>query len=79
MRLLKWTPFFDIEEESLKVLVKSSSPSLHLHMINPQIIDQATASYSCPYVVDVLVVLDITTKYLNKIDGFRKHVIFAEI
>ncbi|KAL0927679.1 hypothetical protein M5K25_001877 [Dendrobium thyrsiflorum] len=76
MRLLKWTPFFDVKEESPIVPIWISFPNLRLHFFNSYVLhalgsifgrplqtDQATASRSRPSVARVLVEVDITKKH----------------
>ncbi|KAI0503566.1 hypothetical protein KFK09_014500 [Dendrobium nobile] len=80
MRLLKWTPDFDVRHESPIVPIWVSFPNLRLHFFNSQILfglasilgrplqmDQATASVSRPSVARVLVEVDISKKYPNEI------------
>ncbi|KAI0503720.1 hypothetical protein KFK09_014659 [Dendrobium nobile] len=80
MRLLKWTSFFDVKEESPIVPIWISFPNLRLHFFNnhvlhalgsifgrPLQIDQATANRSRPSVARVLVEIDITKKHPKEI------------
>ncbi|PKU64639.1 hypothetical protein MA16_Dca015900 [Dendrobium catenatum] len=80
MRLLKWTPYFDIKEESPIVPIWVSFPNLRLHFFNPNVLhalgsifgrplksDQATTSRSRPSVARILVELDITKKQPREI------------
>ncbi|KAL0904564.1 hypothetical protein M5K25_026691 [Dendrobium thyrsiflorum] len=73
MRILKWTPFFDIHEESPIVPVWISFPNLRLHFFNPKVLhalgstDQATASRTRPSVARVLVEIDITKNHTKEI------------
>ncbi|PKU71064.1 hypothetical protein MA16_Dca017053 [Dendrobium catenatum] len=80
MRILKWTPFFDVHEESLIVLIWISFPNLRLHFFNPQVLhalgsvfgrplqtDQATASRTHPSVARVLVEVDILKKHPKEV------------
>ncbi|KAI0501240.1 hypothetical protein KFK09_016183 [Dendrobium nobile] len=80
MRLLKWTPDFDVREESPIAPVWLAFPNLRHHFFNQQILfglasifgrplqmDQATASISRPSVARVLVELDVSKKYPNEI------------
>ncbi|XP_028552313.1 uncharacterized protein LOC114580043 [Dendrobium catenatum] len=80
MKVLKWTPFFDIHEESPIVPVWISFPNLRLHFFNPQVLhalgsvfgrplqtDQATASRTRPSVARVLVEVDISKKFAKEI------------
>ncbi|KAI0504096.1 hypothetical protein KFK09_015043 [Dendrobium nobile] len=73
MRVLKWTPFFDIKEESPIVPIWISFPNLRLHFFNSKVLhalgsifgrplqtDQATASKTRPSVARVLVEVDIS-------------------
>ncbi|KAL0926253.1 hypothetical protein M5K25_002467 [Dendrobium thyrsiflorum] len=76
MRLLKWTPFFDVIEESPII----SFPNLRLHFFNAHVLhalgsifgrplktDQATASRSRPSVARILVEVDITKKHPKEV------------
>ncbi|KAI0529122.1 hypothetical protein KFK09_001669 [Dendrobium nobile] len=76
MRLLKWTPFFDVKEESPIVPIWISFPNLCLHFFNslvlhalgsifgrPLQMDQLTANRLRPSVARVLVEIDITKKH----------------
>ncbi|KAL0912359.1 hypothetical protein M5K25_018325 [Dendrobium thyrsiflorum] len=80
MRLLKWSPDFDVNKESPIAPVWISFPNLRLHFFNSQILfglasifgkplqtDQATASISRPSVARVLVELDISKKHPDEI------------
>ncbi|PKU79417.1 hypothetical protein MA16_Dca000762 [Dendrobium catenatum] len=80
MRILKWTPFFDIKEESPIVPIWISFPNLRLHFFNPKVLhalgsifgrplqtDQATASRKRPSVARILVEVDITKKHSKEI------------
>ncbi|PKU60352.1 hypothetical protein MA16_Dca027700 [Dendrobium catenatum] len=80
MRILKWTPFFDVKEESPIVSIWISFPNLRLHFFNPKVLhalgsifgcplqtDQATASRTRPSVVRVLVEVDITKKHAKEV------------
>ncbi|PKU75975.1 hypothetical protein MA16_Dca006022 [Dendrobium catenatum] len=80
MRVLKWTPFFDIKEESPIVPIWISFPNLRLHFFNSKVlhalgtifgrplqIDQATASRTRPSVSRVLVEVDILKKHPKEI------------
>ncbi|KAL0926031.1 hypothetical protein M5K25_004412 [Dendrobium thyrsiflorum] len=80
MRLLKWTPDFDVREESPVAPVWISFPNLRLHFFNNQVLfalgsiygrplqtDQATTSISRPSVARVLVELDVTKKHPREI------------
>ncbi|KAI0531018.1 hypothetical protein KFK09_000567 [Dendrobium nobile] len=73
MRVLKWTPFFDIKEESPIVPIWISFPNLRLLFFNSKVLhalgsifgrplqtDQATASKTRPSVARVLVEVDIS-------------------
>ncbi|PKU83181.1 hypothetical protein MA16_Dca024566 [Dendrobium catenatum] len=76
MRLLKWTPFFNVKEESPIVPIWISFPNLRLNFFNTHVLhalgsifgrplqtDQATANRSRPYIARVLVEIDITKKH----------------
>ncbi|KAI0504039.1 hypothetical protein KFK09_014986 [Dendrobium nobile] len=80
MRVLKWTPFFDIKEESPIVPIWISFPNLRLHFFNPKVLhalgtifgrplqtDQATASRTRPSVARVLVEVDISKKHPKEV------------
>ncbi|KAL0919118.1 hypothetical protein M5K25_011193 [Dendrobium thyrsiflorum] len=80
MRLLKWTPFFDIKEESPIVPIWISFPNLRLHFFNSAVLhalgsifgrplqtDQATAARTRPSVARVLVEVDITKKHAKEV------------
>ncbi|PKU63149.1 hypothetical protein MA16_Dca022817 [Dendrobium catenatum] len=80
MRLLKWSPDFDVREESPIAPVWIAFPNLRLHFFNSHILfglasvfgrplqtDQATASLSRPSVARVLVELDVTKKHPQEI------------
>ncbi|PKU82763.1 hypothetical protein MA16_Dca015160 [Dendrobium catenatum] len=80
MRLLKWSPDFDVREESPIAPVWIDFPNLRLHFFNSHILfglasifgrplqtDQATASLSRPSVARVLVELDVTKKHPQEI------------
>ncbi|KAI0498485.1 hypothetical protein KFK09_019373 [Dendrobium nobile] len=80
MRILKWTPFFDIKEESPIVPIWISFPNLRLHFFNQKVLhalgsifgrplqkDQATASCTRPSMARILIEVDITKKHLKKI------------
>ncbi|KAI0530805.1 hypothetical protein KFK09_000353 [Dendrobium nobile] len=80
MRILKWTPNFDVREESPIAPVWISFLNLHLHFFNHQILfglasvfgrplqtDQATASVSQPSVARVLVELDVSKKHPTEV------------
>ncbi|KAL0926181.1 hypothetical protein M5K25_002387 [Dendrobium thyrsiflorum] len=80
MHILKWTPFFDIQEESPIVPVWISFPNLRLHIFNPKVLhalgsvfgwplqtDQAIASRTRPSLARVLVEVDITKKNAKEI------------
>ncbi|KAI0513408.1 hypothetical protein KFK09_009428 [Dendrobium nobile] len=80
MRLLKWTPDFDVREESPIAPVWISFPNLRLHFFNHQILfglasifgrplqtDQATASVSHPSMAWVLIELDVSKKHPTEI------------
>ncbi|KAL0925310.1 hypothetical protein M5K25_003631 [Dendrobium thyrsiflorum] len=75
MRLLKWTPDFDVREESPIAPVWISFPNLRLHFFNNQVLfalasifgrplqtDQATSLITRPSVARVLVELDVSKK-----------------
>ncbi|KAI0522459.1 hypothetical protein KFK09_004838 [Dendrobium nobile] len=80
MRILKWTPFFDIKEESPIVPVWISFPNLRLHFFNSKVLhalgsifgrplqtDQATAARTRPSVARVLVEVDISKKHPKEV------------
>ncbi|KAL0923122.1 hypothetical protein M5K25_007168 [Dendrobium thyrsiflorum] len=80
MHILKWTPFFDIRQESPIVPIWISFPNLRLHFFNPKVLhalgslfgrplqtDQATAARTCPSVARVLVEVDITKKHAKEV------------
>ncbi|PKU67532.1 hypothetical protein MA16_Dca022886 [Dendrobium catenatum] len=80
MRVLKWTPFFDIKEESPIVPIWISFPNLRLHFFNPKVLhalgtifgrplqtDQATASRTRHSVARVLVEVDISKKHPKEV------------
>ncbi|KAI0516335.1 hypothetical protein KFK09_009007 [Dendrobium nobile] len=80
MRILKWTPFFDVKEESPIVPIWISFPNLRLHFFNPTVLhalgsifgrplqtDQATASRTRPSVARILVEVDITKKHAKEV------------
>ncbi|KAI0493542.1 hypothetical protein KFK09_023660 [Dendrobium nobile] len=80
MRILKWTPFFDIKEESPIVPMWISFPNLRLHFFNHQVLhalglifgrplqtDQATASHTRPFVSRILVEIDISKNHPKEI------------
>ncbi|KAL0907216.1 hypothetical protein M5K25_025770 [Dendrobium thyrsiflorum] len=80
MRILKWTPFFDIRQESPIVPIWISFPNLRLHFFNPKVLhalgslfgrplqtDQATAARTRPSVARVLVEVDITKKHAKEV------------
>ncbi|KAH0463830.1 hypothetical protein IEQ34_006616 [Dendrobium chrysotoxum] len=75
MRLLKWTTFFGIREESPIVPIWISFPNPRLHFFIHEFymhlvlfsIDQTTAPKTRPFVATVLVEVDITKKHAKKI------------
>ncbi|KAI0496673.1 hypothetical protein KFK09_022997 [Dendrobium nobile] len=80
MRLLKWTPFFDVKEESPIVPIWISFPNLRLHFFNANVLhalgsifgrplqtDQATTSRSRPSVARILVEIDITKNHPKEV------------
>ncbi|PKU85148.1 hypothetical protein MA16_Dca014828 [Dendrobium catenatum] len=80
MRLLKWSPDFDVREESPIPPMWIAFPNLRLHFFYTQILfglasvfsrplqtDQATTSLSRPFVARVLVELDVTKKQPHEI------------
>ncbi|KAL0904609.1 hypothetical protein M5K25_026737 [Dendrobium thyrsiflorum] len=80
MRLLKWTPDFDVSKESPIAPVWISFPNLWLHFFNQQILfalasifgrplqsDQATAAVSRLLVARVLVEMDISKKHPKEV------------
>ncbi|KAI0529727.1 hypothetical protein KFK09_002284 [Dendrobium nobile] len=80
MRLLKWSPDFDVRDESPIAPVLIAFPNLCLHFFNTHILfgmasvfgrplqtDQAMSSLSRPSVARVLVEFDVTKKYPHEI------------
>ncbi|KAI0522535.1 hypothetical protein KFK09_004915 [Dendrobium nobile] len=80
MRVLKWTQFFDIKEESPIVPIWISFPNLRLHFFTQLVLhalgsifrrplqtDQATASRTRPSMARILVEVDITKKHSKEI------------
>ncbi|KAL0909928.1 hypothetical protein M5K25_020838 [Dendrobium thyrsiflorum] len=80
MKLTKWSPLFDIGEDSPIVPIWISFPNLRPHMFSPRIlhamgslfgrplqVDHATSVGSRPSVARVLVELDVSKKYPDKI------------
>ncbi|KAI0498607.1 hypothetical protein KFK09_019497 [Dendrobium nobile] len=80
MRLLQWSPEFDVREESPIAPVWIAFPNLRLHFYNSHILfgmasvfgrplqtDQATALLSRNSVLCVLAELDVTKKYPHEI------------
>ncbi|PKU80185.1 hypothetical protein MA16_Dca011930 [Dendrobium catenatum] len=80
MRVLKWTPFFDVKEESPIVPIWISFPNLRLHFFNPKVLhalglifgrplqtDQATAARTRPSVARILVEVDISKKHPKEV------------
>ncbi|KAI0528984.1 hypothetical protein KFK09_001529 [Dendrobium nobile] len=80
MKFFKWPPHFDVNVESLVVLIWVSFPYLCQHLISPRILhglgslfgrsfrtDNATISGTRPYVARILVELDITKHYPNQV------------
>ncbi|KAL0928209.1 hypothetical protein M5K25_000081 [Dendrobium thyrsiflorum] len=80
MRILKWTPFFDIRQESPIVPIWISFPNLRLHFFNPKVLhalgslfgrplqtDQAITAKTHPSVARVLVEVDITKKHAKEV------------
>ncbi|KAI0510483.1 hypothetical protein KFK09_011085 [Dendrobium nobile] len=80
MRLLKWTPYFDIKEESPIVPIWLSFPNIRLHFFNQHVLhaigsvfgrplqsDQATAARSRPSVARILVEIDITKNHPKEV------------
>ncbi|PKU72822.1 hypothetical protein MA16_Dca020262 [Dendrobium catenatum] len=80
MRVLKWTPFFDVKEESPIVPIWISFPNLKLHFFNPKVLhalglifgrllqtDQATVARTRPSVARIVVEVDISKKYPKEI------------
>ncbi|PKU80847.1 hypothetical protein MA16_Dca009258 [Dendrobium catenatum] len=80
MRVLKWTPFFDVKEESPIVPIWISFLNLRLHFFNPKVLhalgaifgrplqtDQATATRTRPLVARVLVEVDISKNHAKEI------------
>ncbi|KAI0529274.1 hypothetical protein KFK09_001821 [Dendrobium nobile] len=80
MRILKWTPDFDVRHESPIVPVWVSFPNLRLHFFNSQVLfglasilgrpmqtDQATTFVYRPSVARILVEVDISKKFPSEI------------
>ncbi|PKU63951.1 hypothetical protein MA16_Dca021580 [Dendrobium catenatum] len=80
MRVLKWTPFFDIKEESPVVPIWISFSNLRLHFFNPKVLhalgtifgrplqtDQATVSRTRPSIARVLVEVDISKNHPKEV------------
>lgn len=80
MTLLKWTPFFDIKEESPIVPIWIFFLNLSLHFFNPHVLhalgsifgrplqtNQATATRSRPSVARILVEFYITKKHTKEV------------
>ncbi|PKU80092.1 hypothetical protein MA16_Dca021719 [Dendrobium catenatum] len=80
MKLSKWSPFVEISEESPIVPVWVLFPGLRPHFFSSRIlhglgslfgrplkVDSATAVGSRPSVARILVELDITKRYPNKV------------
>ncbi|KAL0912896.1 hypothetical protein M5K25_016310 [Dendrobium thyrsiflorum] len=80
LRILKWTPFFDIRQESPIVPMWISFPNLRLHFFNPKVLhalgslfgrplqtDQAMAARTRPSIARVLVEVDITKKHAKEV------------
>ncbi|KAL0920788.1 hypothetical protein M5K25_009957 [Dendrobium thyrsiflorum] len=80
MRLIKWSPSFDVDVESLVVPIWMSFPNLCPHLFSPRIlqglgsiidrplkIDHATSVGSRPSVARILVELDVSKQHPNKV------------
>ncbi|PKU70799.1 hypothetical protein MA16_Dca012552 [Dendrobium catenatum] len=80
MRVLKWTPFFDVKEESPIVPIWIYFLNLRLHFFNPKVLhalgsifgrplqtDHATMTRTRPSVARVLVEVDISKKHVKEI------------
>ncbi|KAI0522363.1 hypothetical protein KFK09_004742 [Dendrobium nobile] len=80
MKVSKWSPSGDIGDESPIVLIWISFPNLHPHFLSPHIlhrlgllfcnpvkVDNATVMGYRPSVARMLVEIDITKKFLDKI------------
>ncbi|KAL0904233.1 hypothetical protein M5K25_026317 [Dendrobium thyrsiflorum] len=80
MKLTKWSPFFDVDVDSPLVPIWVSFPNLRPHLFSPRIlhglgslfgkplkIDNATSVGSRPSVARVLVELDVTKRFPDRI------------
>ncbi|KAL0912109.1 hypothetical protein M5K25_018059 [Dendrobium thyrsiflorum] len=80
MRLIKWSPSFDVDVESPVVPIWVSFPNLRPHLFSPRIIqglgsiivrplkiDQATSVGSRPSVARILVELDVSKQHPDKV------------
>ncbi|KAL0906649.1 hypothetical protein M5K25_025161 [Dendrobium thyrsiflorum] len=80
MKLFKWSPMFDVEVESPIIPIWVSFPHLRPHLFTPRIlnglgslfglplkIDHATVCGSRPSIARVLVELDVTKHYLDRV------------
>ncbi|KAL0915877.1 hypothetical protein M5K25_013341 [Dendrobium thyrsiflorum] len=80
MRLIKWSPSFDVDVESPVVPIWVSFPNLRPHLFSPRIlqglgtifgrplkIDQATSVGSRPSVARILVELDVSKQHSDKV------------
>ncbi|KAI0529358.1 hypothetical protein KFK09_001906 [Dendrobium nobile] len=80
IRILKWTPFFNVKEESPIMPIWILFPNLRLHFFNTKFLhtlgsifglrlqtDQVTASRTRPSVATVLVEVDITKKHAKEV------------
>ncbi|XP_020695165.1 uncharacterized protein LOC110108744 [Dendrobium catenatum] len=93
MRLLKWTPNFDVWEESPIAPVWISFMNLRLHFCNSQVLfrlasifdrpfqtDEATASITQPSIARVLVELDVSKKHPGEVWlGFELNGYFQKV
>ncbi|KAH0471122.1 hypothetical protein IEQ34_000845 [Dendrobium chrysotoxum] len=75
MKLIKWSSFLDVGVKSLVILIWVSFPNLRPHIFSPRIlhamdsmfVDNATSVGSRPSLVRVLMELDITKNFPDKI------------
>ncbi|PKU61924.1 hypothetical protein MA16_Dca017257 [Dendrobium catenatum] len=98
MKVVKWSPNLDIEVESPIVPIWVSFPFLRPHLFSPRILsglgslfgkplksDMATASGSRPSMARIMVELDVTKNYPDKIwvgsveTGYVQSVVFEDI
>ncbi|KAI0513519.1 hypothetical protein KFK09_009543 [Dendrobium nobile] len=76
MRLLKWTPFFDIKEESPIAPTWVSFPNLRSHMFNTHIFFALALIFGRPLQTDqsmALLSLPFMDRILDKMDVSKKH------